>query len=51
MPRSTICFDAGIPERMARDALSDFGRCTWIDAKPHEYQKKNGGLSCPKFGW
>ena len=25
--------------------------CARIGAKPHEYKKKTGGLSCPKFGW
>jgi hypothetical protein len=37
--------------RVASDALSDSRRCTRIGAKPHEYKKKTGGLSCPKFGW
>jgi hypothetical protein len=51
MPRATIRFDPGIPEWVASDALSDSRRCTRIGAKPHEYKKKTGGLSCPKFGW
>ena len=51
MPRATFRFYPGIPEWVASDVLSDSRRCTRIGAKPHEYKKKTGGLSCPKFGW
>jgi len=51
MPRATIRFYPGIPEWVASDALSASPSCTQIGAKPHEYKKKTGGLSCPKFGW
>src|SRR2546430_2730212 len=51
MPRATFRFYPGIPGWVDSDALSDSHSCTRIGAKPHEYKKKTGGLSCPKFGW
>ena len=47
MPRATFRFHPCIPEWVDSDSRS----CTRIGAKPHEYKKKTGGLSCPKFGW
>src|SRR5882757_1097151 len=41
----------GRSDRIRRSLSSDSRRCTRIGAKPHEYKKKTGGLSCPKFGW
>src|SRR4051794_13233457 len=51
MPRATFRFYPDIPGWVDSDALSDSRRCARIGAKPHEYKKKTGGLSCPKFGW